>query len=159
MRRTWWNATALCLLGSPILLGCSQSAPAPKRTPPAETKLSTVPRPGKPLTAPTGSKPTESPAPAEDTAFAPPFMERVELFLPPSRKHVAHNLPNDVGQVLLRGFVNVDQEKALLVIDGRLKALAVGEEVGDLKVILIERPVVTLQRGRVRWTESLYPEA
>lgn len=79
------------------------------------------------------------------------------MFQPPSRKHAVKN-SNSTSEVLLRGFVNVDRPKALLVVDGRLQALAVGERRGELEVIQIDRPLVTLQRGRVRWTESLYPE-
>lgn len=160
MQRSAWFI--LLVMGATVC-GCAQPAPenpsAGEASPPAELH---GPRPDKPAqAAPKAGEQAESeqpaPAPEAQAKFDPPYKNRVDMFQPPNRKHAVKN-SNSTSEVLLRGFVNVDQPKALLVVDGKLRAMAAGEHFNGLELIQIDRPLVTLQRGRVRWTESLYPE-
>jgi hypothetical protein len=57
--------------------------------------------------------------------------------------------------VRLKGFVNVDGLKALLLVDGNVVSVRPGEECAGVEVIEVAPPRVILQRGRLRWTEDL----
>jgi hypothetical protein len=88
--------------------------------------------------------------------FTPPFPDRTELFEPPKR--AASNVRRDEehgDSVELKGFVNVDQPRAVLSIDGVISPVAEGGEKYGVQVISIQPPSVVLQRGRSRWTATL----
>ena len=97
-----------------------------------------------------------SPATAE---FEPPFGPRSNLFVPKARaRSVDRRRPPKEGSDLqLKGFANVHQPRAVLVLDGRVVTLAVGQSVDGLKVIAIDPPRVELQKGARRWFESIGP--
>ncbi|MCH8924008.1 MAG: hypothetical protein IIA67_12770 [Planctomycetes bacterium] len=91
-------------------------------------------------------------------AFEPPYPDRHELFQSPKvRRSTApeRNARNNVQRVRLKGFVDVDEIRAILVVNGQTNALAVGDKSEGVEVLSIKPPRVTLQRGRVRWTESI----
>ena len=110
--------------------------------------------PDQPVSEEKSEKPTEA-----AQSFEPPYPNRVELFLQPRMtKRVLAKRPGEISgsDVKLTGFVNVDGLCALLSIDGKIAAVKQGEERGGVKVLEIAPPKITLQRGRVRWTESLF---
>ena len=53
------------------------------------------------------------------------------------------------------GFADLDEPRAVLTINGEVKALRSGEEALGVQVISIEPPRAVLQRGRSRWTVSI----
>lgn len=93
------------------------------------------------------------------SGFNPPYSERTNPFqLPDSKAALATRREAVVQQVDLRlkGFVNVGGTvRAVMAIDGEVTALAVGDRRGDIEVLEVAPPSLTLQRGRHRWTESL----
>ncbi|HZZ73529.1 MAG TPA: hypothetical protein VFE24_14850 [Pirellulales bacterium] len=89
--------------------------------------------------------------------FHAPFPQREELFQPPNHKGLTKAQRDEVHtEVILKGFVNVDGTKALLSINGKVASMSAGETQFGVELVSIAPPQVTLQRGRVRWTESLY---
>jgi hypothetical protein len=94
----------------------------------------------------------------EVVEFVPPYPERTDLFAPPKRPNleaVVRENGQSSASLVLKGFVNVDGPRAILLIDRNLATLAVGDEKFGVQVVSIEPPQITLQRGRERWTESL----
>ncbi|MEX0643432.1 MAG: hypothetical protein WD468_12060 [Pirellulales bacterium] len=88
--------------------------------------------------------------------FSPPFPDRMELFEPPKRASGSVRRDDEHGEsVELKGFVNVDQPRAVLSIDGVISPVAEGGEKYGVQVISIQPPSVVLQRGRSRWTATL----
>ena len=57
--------------------------------------------------------------------------------------------------VELKGFVNVDEPRVVLSIDGVIAPIPEGGEKYGVQVISIQPPSVVLQRGRSRWTATL----
>jgi len=95
----------------------------------------------------------QSPAPRP---FVPPFPDRTDLFQPPKRTQgTQHRSETSEGLVELKGFVNVDEPRVVLSIDGAIAPLPEGGEKYGVQVISIKPPTVVLQRGRNRWTASL----
>ncbi|TWT97865.1 hypothetical protein Pla108_20190 [Botrimarina colliarenosi] len=90
-------------------------------------------------------------------AYTPPFPERTNLFEP--RKlapRAARNSGDEsADSVVLMGFANLDEPRALLTINGVIKPLSSGEESAGVTVISIDPPRAVLQRGRSRWTASI----
>lgn len=145
----------LCL--AVCAVGCSHEEAAP---PEAAVSVA-APAPGPPV-AKTESKPTPAPelANAKETkvaaAFAPPFPDRVELFEAPKRAQSTVKRDDEHGEsVELKGFINVDQPRVVLSIDGVISPVAEGGEKYGVRVIAIQPPSVVLQRGRNRWTATL----
>ena len=92
------------------------------------------------------------------TTFTPPFPHRDEFFQPPNHKGLTKAQKEEVRtEIVLRGFANVDGLKVILAINGKPFSLGVGENQFGIEVVNVAPPQVTLQRGRVRWTETLYP--
>jgi hypothetical protein len=88
--------------------------------------------------------------------FSPPFPQRMEIFIPPERtQNAARNTDEPNEMVELKGFITVDQPLAILSIDGVVTTLAEGSEKYGLRVMSIQPPSVTYQRGRSRRTVSL----
>lgn len=131
----------------------AQSAPGDAKAGPTETPAET-----------TAANP---PMPARGDAdlkrllgdFQTPFPLREDPFRQPrieqSRAGSTDSRDKTASPVALRGFVNVDGQRALLEIDDSLFAVSEGEEKEGVTVLEIAPPRVTLQRGRVRWQESL----
>ena len=134
--------------------GCSQ--PGNQSRPIAHEKNAAAAsnRPGpQPLAV---SRPIEKTDPSVDIEL--PYPEREDLFLPPklvdSRR--AATSPDDLT-LQLKGFANSDQTRALLMINGRLTPLKAGDAHGEIEVLSIVPPQVTLRRGGRTWIESLAP--
>lgn len=91
-----------------------------------------------------------------NVAFAYPFPDREDLFLPPATKPPANeNRPERDEDVALMGFADVGEARVVLRIDGIVTSLRVGESRGDVGVQAIDPPKVDLLRGERQWTESL----
>lgn len=88
--------------------------------------------------------------------FTPPFPNRVDLFEPPKRdESTKHRGDTTEELVELKGFVNVDEPRVVLSIDGVIAPLPEGGQKYGVQVISIKPPSVVLQRGRSRWTATL----
>jgi hypothetical protein len=152
----------LCLISlGAALVGCQSSETAD--LPADESAVSLTPVVNESASA--GSKPElataegrkDAPAPATTAApFTPPFPDRTELFEPPKRASGSVRRDEEHGEsVELKGFINVDKQRALLSIDGVISPIAEGGEKYGVHVISIQPPSVVLQRGRSRWTATL----
>lgn len=86
--------------------------------------------------------------------YVPPYPDRVDLFLAPKREGM-NKIQDDSGAVELLGFVNVDQHRAVLMINGTVYPIAEGDSRFGIEVISIQPPGVVLQRGRQRWQATL----
>ena len=90
--------------------------------------------------------------------YKPPYPDRNQLFQSPRvrRSSLAGRGTRDGAQrVQLRGFVNLDGIRAILIVNGETNSMAAGDVSDGIEVISINPPRVTLQRSRVRWTETL----
>ena len=86
----------------------------------------------------------QQPAPGPEPPPAP-YPHRTNPFLAP--------VQGDAGaaeSVHLKGFVYVDQPKAILSIDGKTSIVVEQQELRGLKVVSINPPLVTLQQGELR---------
>ena len=93
---------------------------------------------------------------AQVAEFKPPFPERADLFEAPKRAQSTVRRDDEHGQsVELKGFVNVDEPRVVLSIDGVISPIAEGGEKYGVQVISIQPPKAVLQRGRSRWTATL----
>jgi hypothetical protein len=89
-------------------------------------------------------------------SFTPPFPDRLELFEPPKRAQGTVRRDDEHGETVeLKGFIDVDQPKVVLSIDGVISPVPEGGEKYGVHVISIQPPSVVLQRGRNRWTATL----
>jgi hypothetical protein len=116
-----------------------------------------------PAVAPANASPAPDPAAADEAEppiaavaqFVPPFPAR-ELFEPPKRAQGTARRDDEHGETVeLKGFVNVDEPKVVLSIDGVISPVPEGGEKYGVQVISIQPPSVVLQRGRNRWTATL----
>ncbi len=101
---------------------------------------------------------TAADSPASQTSaetFKLPYPERVQLFRQPRVASHASAVPVD-DDVRLKGFVDINGLHAILSIDGEVATVAPGETHHNVQVVEIAPPVVTLQRGRLRWKQALY---
>lgn len=96
---------------------------------------------------------TETPAPPS-AEYAPPFPDRIDLFVIPKRQGAPSKSQHD-DVVELIGFARLDKVKALLSFNGEVSPLAEGSALYGVEVISIQPPKVVLQRGRQRWQASL----
>jgi hypothetical protein len=120
---------------------------APPITVPAKSNASPVPAPDQAKLK--ESKPTVA-------AFTPPFPDRLELFEPQKRAQNSVRRDDEHGETVeLKGFINVDQPRVILSIDGVISPVPEGGEKYGVRVISIQPPTVVLQRGRSRWTATL----
>jgi hypothetical protein len=88
-------------------------------------------------------------------AFTPPFPERRDMF---AVKLAQGNVRRDDEKgesVELKGFINVDQPRVILSIDGVIAPVPEGGEKYGVKVLSITPPSVVLKRGGVPWTAKL----
>ena len=95
-------------------------------------------------------------APSAIGQFSPPFPERLELFEPPKRAQGTVRRNDELGETVeLKGFINVNEPRVVLSIDGVISSVPVGGEKYGVQVISIQPPTVVLQRGRDRWPATL----
>jgi hypothetical protein len=88
--------------------------------------------------------------------YTPPFPDRLDMFEPPKRAQGAVRRDDeDSESVVLMGFVNVDQPRAILSIDGVIAPIQEGSQKYGVQVHVIQPPTVVLERGRRRWTATL----
>jgi len=88
--------------------------------------------------------------------FEPPFPDRTNLFESPKRSSdLANSQPGLRDPIDLLGFVNVDRQRAVLLINGTVISMFEGGEQNGIEVISIQPPMVVLQRGRERWQATL----
>lgn len=86
------------------------------------------------------------PLPVSEAEAPPaPYPHRTNPFLAP-----AQGEGGQAESVHLKGFVYVDQPKAILSIDGKTSIVVEQQELRGLKVISINPPLVTLQQGELR---------
>jgi hypothetical protein len=148
----WLVCIALGVFGcqssdEPIVAG-DAAARAGAPTPAARPE----PKANGPLSAKTESKN----APAVIAQFSPPFPERDTLFEPPKRAQGTVRRNEALGEsVELKGFINVNEPRVVLSIDGVISSVPVGGEKYGVQVISIQPPTVVLQRGRDRWPATL----
>ncbi len=152
-RRFYW----LLCLGFAVL-GCSSAEePAPKAAIAAQTSAP-APAPAKPTTAPPHAPDLANPkvTSARVAEFKPPFPERTDLFVPPKGSQSPVRRDDEHGQTVeLKGFIDVDQPRVVLSIDGVISAIPEGGEKYGVHVNSIQPPKAVLQRGRNRWTATL----
>jgi hypothetical protein len=146
-------AVAVCAFGcqaeSEALPEVTAVVDAPATPTPITENADTRPAPEPEL-----AEPKETTAPV--AAFTPPFPDRIELFEAPKRAQSNVRRDDEHGETVeLKGFINVDQPRVILAIDGQVSPVAEGGEKYGVKVISIQPPSVVLQRGRSRWTATL----
>jgi hypothetical protein len=152
---------ACLLLSVAVVVGCQSeksTAPAPaaasEATAPTPTAIAT---PAKANSTPARTPDLANPkvASAQVVEFKPPFPER-DLFEAPKRTQSSVRREDEHGQsVELKGFVNVDEPRVILLIDGVMSPIPEGGEKYGVQVISIQPPNAVLQRGRNRWTATL----
>jgi hypothetical protein len=162
MRKSLW--TALVGLAIQSMAGCMNSHAEGEVPPTASETIAHLPteavtpaQSSQPAASDGDYPPTvESNTSSPKQAFQPPFPNREELFLPPAEKPAIATRPRSNEDVVLMGFADVEGEKALLKIDGVITPLRAGESRGAVRVLAIDPPRVTLQRGSRQWTERLF---
>jgi hypothetical protein len=148
------SAWLLCLA---TLIGCQSAEEASSTVAPSAPAplVAAAPAEAKNAKAPTPVLEGPKEAAAKTAEFNPPFPER-ELFEPPKGAQSAVRRDEEHGQTVeLKGFITVDQPKAILSIDGTISPIPEGGEKYGVKVISIQPPKALLQRGRNRWTATL----
>lgn len=137
----------------PLLAGCTSETPSIAKVtnlPPSRSAADPSDEKGA-----ADSKPKASDQVARAlAAYQPPFPERQEMFVPPKQSAESRHVQAEGGAVELKGFVEVDQPRVILDIDGTIAALPVGTERFGVKVVAIEGGKVTLERNRTRWTAT-----
>ncbi len=84
--------------------------------------------------------------------FEPPYPLRDNLFRRPAVESAPQLVrQTDEQEIVLKGFINVDEIRALLEIDGRVTAIPAGGSVGDIRLESISPHGVTLKKGRAQW--------
>lgn len=122
--------------------------PAPS-TPPAASAAAEA-------TSADATQPSDAAVGKSLAQFTPPFPDRSELFEAPKRAQGAVRQSDNEGQTVeLKGFITVDQPRAVLSIDGVISPIPVGGEKYGVQVLSIQPPSAVLQRGRNRWTATL----
>ncbi len=145
----WRNVILVVLLSLP-LAGCTGQAGA--ASPRNVEKQKSTPD-AAPLTVASESNAVAS---AAVTEFKPPFPNRQELFLPPEKHEAKPEQPATKRPAIqVKGFANADGMLALLVIDGKMTALRVGESRDKIEVLSIKPPKVMLRHEGQSWFESL----
>ena len=159
------NCLALLALAM-LFAGCSTGTdPVESAVPPVTRAVAATPAVTLTAVAPAQSESNAAPAPelanskqttAQPVAFTPPFPDRVELFEAPKRAQGTVKRNDENGATVeLKGFINVDQPRVVLSIDGVVSPVPEGGEKYGVQVISIQPPSVVLQRGRNRWTATL----
>lgn len=88
--------------------------------------------------------------------FRPPYPNREELFVPPSKEiRTTAESQGTVSGLRLVGIADMDGPRAILEIEGVVTTMTSGEERHGIKVVSIGRMEVVLERNGRTWTESL----
>jgi hypothetical protein len=150
---------ALWLIGGCLLASGCGSAEIPLADPApvadANAPLATAPPPAPASEPRTPELADSTPPAAEVTQFTPPFPERHDMF---AVKQAQGNVRRDDEKgesVELKGFINVDEPRVILSIDGVISPVPEGGEKYGVQVLSITPPSVVLKRGRDRWTAKL----
>jgi hypothetical protein len=150
------------LLSFTALVGCRSTeatAPAPAaigKSSSTQPTTAAAPAKANSTTARTPDLANPKVTSAQVAEFKPPFPERNDLFEAPKRAQSTVRRDDEHGQsVELKGFVNVDEPRVVLSIDGVLSPIPEGGEKYGVQVISIQPPKAVLQRGRSRWTATL----
>jgi hypothetical protein len=149
---------AYLLLCFAALGGChsAEVLEPPTKSPAPLSATAATPEKASSTTARTPDLANPKVALAQLVEFKPPFPERNDLFEAPKRAQSTVRRDDEHGQsVELKGFVNVDEPRVVLSIDGVLSPIPEGGEKYGVQVISIQPPKVVLQRGRSRWTATL----
>jgi hypothetical protein len=154
-----FRSVGLLLMMALVVTGCHSAT---------DTKPEAIPAAVAPTVAASAKTPAKGTSPTPDlanpkvttaqqpVAFTPPFPDRLEIFEPPKRAQNSVKRDDEHGQsVELKGFINVDQPRVVLSIDGVISPVPEGGEKYGVHVISIQPPSVVLQRGRNRWTATL----
>ncbi|MCC7085324.1 MAG: hypothetical protein IT427_09990 [Pirellulales bacterium] len=153
----------LVLIGLAALLsGCSSSAdPTDEKAAvvqPPTTPAPTAPAPSKVAAKPSQTRDFTDPkaTTAQATTYNPPFPERVDLFEPSKRAENSVRRDDEHGDTVeLKGFINVDQPRVVLSIDGVVSPIPEGGEKYGVQVIRIQAPSVDLRRNGRNWRATL----
>lgn len=175
----WRNLT----LATMLVLGISGCDQAPSRpikgqpilaSAPVETPADVVVAETQP--APVPDEPAAAiaakPSSEQDDSFIPPFPENVDFFSPPEALAVeveavpeiaateAQAAAPEISPPELRviGFVQVAGEppKAMLHLDGKLEVVAAGDELGDLSIVEVSEPSISVLRDGQQLQFALY---
>ena len=140
-----------------VVAGChSAKEPAPVAAAPEVVSASSAATPAKTANVTPANRADAKAVPSQIADFKPPFPERIDMFEPPKRAQSTVRRDDEHGQsVELKGFINVDQPRVVLSIDGVISAIPEGGEKYGVHVISIQPPKVMLQRGRTRWPATL----
>jgi hypothetical protein len=134
-----------------LAAGCSEAPepPAARRSP---TPAAAAPAASGATAAAVPAAPQEVPS-----DYRPPFPERTELFAPPNAGETVRAARRTVvSDVTLKGIIEFGGRRALVEIGGLVYSLREQEQRSGVKVVSIDHPRVTLERGDQRWTASLY---
>jgi hypothetical protein len=147
----------LCVVG--VIAGCSASEEAFVEEVPVDAPVVADAAPMEQPAASTSTTPDTAKPEAAAVAvaeFVAPFPERQDLFEAPKRDKSSVRQEDEQGTTVeLKGFINVDEPKVVLSIDGVISPIPEGGEKYGVQVLDIEPPSVVLQRGRSRWTATL----
>jgi hypothetical protein len=151
-----------------LVVGCHSSVEPvaePETVPAAVTEAPSPAAAVPTVVAPGGPESSADPTPdlanskqttSQAAPFTPPFPDRLELFEAPKRAQSTVKRDDEHGATVeLKGFINVDEPRVVLSIDGVVSPVAEGGEKYGVQVISIQPPSVVLQRGRNRWTATL----
>jgi hypothetical protein len=139
-------------------VGCGDESPLqPERAPSSPTQAGDDSTPSDEAIARTAEDVETSdnfqvPFPDNDNFFSPP-----ELVAAQPLQQVTHG---ETATVRVLGFVRVHggEENALLSINGRMHVAGVGQVFGELEVLSVSEPAVTVQRGGERWSVGLFDQ-
>jgi hypothetical protein len=149
------NFAAALAVFALAVAGCGEAPPTAASRAPAPMAAAPAPAPVKPPAAP--ALQSADVAVKKAAEYKPPFPNRTELFASPNPAAAAKAARRSVvADVTLKGIVRRDVSRALLEIGGTLVHLRENEERSGVRVVSIEHPRVTLQRGEQRWTATLY---
>ena len=81
--------------------------------------------------------------------------DRVQLFRQPRVEQNLSAAPTS-EDIRLKGFIDVGEIQAVLSVDGVVATVPAGQRHGNVQVLEISPPMVILQRGRLRWKQTLY---
>ncbi len=96
--------------------------------------------------------------------YTPPFPEKIDFFSPPELDEPDVVVPTPGAQgdrgIRVLGFVQLEGEPRRVVIEvaGELCIAEAGDEVHGVKIVAVNDPDVTLQRGGRSWSLALFDQ-
>ncbi len=91
-----------------------------------------------------------------------PYPERSNPFRYPgdvSEPELVKHEPTHTAHVSVLGFANIDRPLAILKIRDSTRTLGDGDQFGELRVLSVVPPSVTLQMSNLVWTISMFDNA